>query len=59
VPSAAEGTLYRYRLDDADLFPDVASRFQPEGPHGPSQVIDPRNREWTDGDWPGPTFGDR
>jgi maltooligosyltrehalose trehalohydrolase len=54
VPSAADGTLYRFRLDEADLVPDVAARFQPEGPHGPSQVVDPRNREWTDGDWTGP-----
>jgi maltooligosyltrehalose trehalohydrolase len=43
VPSAADGTLYRFRLDEADLVPDVAARFQPEGPHGPSQVVDPRN----------------
>src|SRR5206468_10478405 len=35
-------TLYRFRLDGADTFPDPASRFQPEGPHGPSMVIDPR-----------------
>src|SRR5258708_25871005 len=37
----AAGALYRYRLDGGALFADPASRFQPEGPHGPSQVIDP------------------
>ena len=36
------GTRYRFRLDDDDtLYPDPASRFQPEGPHGPSEVVDP------------------
>src|SRR5947208_557553 len=38
---ARPGDLYRYRLDDSKMFlPDPASRFQPQGPHGPSQVID-------------------
>lgn len=45
------GTLYRYRLDGGDLFPDPASRFQPEGPHGPSQIVDPRSFAWTDRAW--------
>ncbi len=54
MPAAADGTLYRYRLDSGiDLFPDPASRFQPEGPHGPSQVVDPARFRWTDGHWPG------
>src|SRR5687768_14290304 len=36
------GVRYRLRLDDGDrLYPDPASRFQPEGPHGPSEVVDP------------------
>lgn len=48
------GTLYRYRLDgNENLYPDPASRFQPQGPHGPSQVTDPGTFEWTDSDWPG------
>src|SRR5262245_59051123 len=41
VPTAKVGTLYRYRLDGDRSYPDPASRSQPEGPHGPSQVIDP------------------
>ena len=54
VPAAADGTFYRYRLDaGGDLFPDPASRFQPEGPHGPSQVVDPGKFHWTDGRWQG------
>ena len=53
VAAAAAGTLYRYRLDGGDAFPDPASRFQPRGPHGPSEVIDPTTFRWTDGGWPG------
>src|SRR5947209_4399304 len=50
---AGAGALYRYRLDGEGPFPDPASRFQPQGPHGPSQVIDPGTFRWTDGDWKG------
>jgi len=49
-----EDLLYRYRLDkNENLYPDPASRFQPQGPHGPSQVIDPDIFKWTDDSWPG------
>ena len=34
--------------------PDPASRFQPEGPHGPSQVVDPLAYRWADDAWRGP-----
>ncbi|HEX3531028.1 MAG TPA: malto-oligosyltrehalose trehalohydrolase [Thermoanaerobaculia bacterium] len=50
---AGAGDLYRYRLDGADLYPDPASRFQPQGPHGPSCVVDPRLYDWQDGGWKG------
>ena len=53
VAGAREGATYRYRLDGADAFPDPVSRFQPEGPHGPSQLIDPCRFAWTDGAWKG------
>ena len=39
-PERGHGDRYRYRLD-GELFADPASRFQPEGPFGPSQVVDP------------------
>ncbi len=52
VPWALPGMLYRFRLDRGS-FPDPASRFQPEGPHGPSQVIDPTRFKWTDSGWMG------
>ncbi|MFL6277865.1 MAG: malto-oligosyltrehalose trehalohydrolase [Blastocatellia bacterium] len=52
--AAGSGTLYRFQLDADDyLYPDPASRFQPEGPHGPSMVVDPTKFTWTDADWPG------
>lgn len=52
--AAGAGTLYRYRLDGKDgPFPDPASRFQPEGPHGPSRVEDPRAYSWSDSAWMG------
>ncbi|WP_198419796.1 malto-oligosyltrehalose trehalohydrolase [Geomonas edaphica] len=52
-PLARAGTRYRYRLDDKESYPDPASRFQPEGPHGPSQVVDPGSFPWSDADWQG------
>jgi maltooligosyltrehalose trehalohydrolase len=54
VAEAGPGTRYRYRLDGgATLYADPASRFQPDGPHGPSQVIDPGAFQWHDHHWPG------
>ena len=53
APDIGRGALYRYRLDGKGAFPDPASRFQPSGPHGPSQIIDPGSFQWTDNKWPG------
>jgi len=50
---AAPGTRYRLRPDDEGPFPDPAARFQPEGVHGPSAVVDPDAYDWQDEDWPG------
>jgi len=52
VKGGHPGMYYRFRLDQG-AFPDPASRFQPEGPHGPSQIIDPRLFAWTDQEWAG------
>jgi maltooligosyltrehalose trehalohydrolase len=54
------GTLYRFRLNGADdrVFPDPASRFQPHGVHGPSQVIDPSTFVWSDRAWRAPALDD-
>ena len=56
VEDASEGMLYRYRLDQGDRFPDPASRFQPQGPHGPSMIVGPGKFRWTDDRWDGPTL---
>ncbi len=54
VGGVTAGSLYRYRLDeDATPYPDPASRFQPDGPHGPSQVVDPFRFGWSDHAWKG------
>src|SRR6266700_4187338 len=54
VAESGAGTLYRYRLDgEAERYADPASRFQPSGPHGPSQVIDPNAFQWHDDHWRG------
>jgi maltooligosyltrehalose trehalohydrolase len=53
MPEAAAGGLYRLRLDGGKTCPDPASRFQPAGPHGPSEVIDPAAYSWADGAWHG------
>ncbi|HEY0972270.1 MAG TPA: malto-oligosyltrehalose trehalohydrolase [Gemmatimonadales bacterium] len=54
VAEAAAGTLYRFLIDDdAKPYPDPASRRQPDGPHGPSAVVDADAFRWTDGAWTG------
>lgn len=54
VAAARAGHLYCYRLDGrSELYPDPASRFQPQGPHGPSQIVDPAAFAWTDDRWSG------
>ncbi len=46
------GTLYFYRLDGSTERPDPASRYQPEGVHSPSELIDSRF-DWRDRHWQG------
>src|SRR5436190_1413485 len=52
------GDRYQYFLDDKGPFPDPASRHQPDGVHGPSMVIDPRQYRWHDREWKRPRFRD-
>ncbi len=48
------GTMYCFRLDDDDYdYPDPASRFQPEGVFGASEVIDSGVYAWKDSEWCG------
>ena len=44
---------YLFRLADGRELPDPASRFQPKGVHGPSQVVDTTAFQWTDQEWKG------
>ncbi len=53
VEGVGPGTLYKYRLGGGEAFPDLASRFQPDGPHHFSEVIDPGAYHWGDAGWPG------
>lgn len=47
------GSLYFYRLPNGLERPDPASRFQPDGVHRPSQILDTRMFSWKAGDWQG------
>jgi malto-oligosyltrehalose trehalohydrolase len=49
---ARPGARYRYVVDGS-AYPDPASRRQPEGVHGPSEVVDPATYDWSDGGWHG------
>lgn len=53
VADLDEGAQYLYRLDGQRSLPDPASRFQPQGVHGSSQIIDTVSFQWTDRDWKG------
>jgi maltooligosyltrehalose trehalohydrolase len=53
APGLSAGARYRFRLDGGDAFPDPASRSQPDGPHGASEVVDPARFRWTDAGWGG------
>lgn len=52
VDGGAPGMRYRYVLDGGNALADPASRWQPEGVHGPSAVPDP-DFQWTDAHWHG------
>lgn len=53
VAGARAGDRYRFRLDGEDGLPDPYSRFQPEGVHGPGEIVDPSSFTWSDGGWGG------
>ena len=50
VEGLGPGARYQYRLENGKEFPDPASRHQPEGVHGPSEVVDP-DFPWNDKQW--------
>src|SRR3954468_23479379 len=52
--NAGSGAHYRFRVNGADNFyPDPASRFQSDGPHGASCIVDPTKFRWSDTGWAG------
>ena len=54
VPEAAAGSRYAFVFPGLETrVPDPASRFQPEGVHGPSLVVDPRAYAWQQPGWLG------
>jgi maltooligosyltrehalose trehalohydrolase len=57
LDGVAPGRRYRYRLDCGDEAADPASAHQPQGVHGPSEVVDP-GFAWTDGGWRGVLLAD-
>jgi len=52
VAGAAPGARYAFRLDGGQVVPDPASRWQPDGVHGPSLAHASTHR-WTDAGWAG------
>ena len=52
APDVRAGARYQFRVGD-QLLPDPVSRYQPEGPTGPSEVVDPRAFAWSDAGWRG------
>ena len=51
--TSAAVSLYKYRVDGTGPWPDPCSRFQPQGVHGPSLIVDPAAFRWSDAKWPG------
>lgn len=55
---ARPGDRYFYLPGDHKPVPDPVSRLLPEGVHGPTQIIDPEDFDWTDDSWPGLPLAD-
>ena len=53
--SIRSGALYKYAVDGKGPWPDPCSRYQPQGPHGPSAVVDD-TYAWRDAEWRGATL---
>jgi len=58
VDGVAPGTRYRFKLPDGRELPDPASRFQPLGVHGPSEVVALLPSNWHDASWNGLALDD-
>ncbi|MFH1329009.1 MAG: alpha-amylase family glycosyl hydrolase, partial [Candidatus Bathyarchaeota archaeon] len=58
VDDLTEGIRYSYSVNDGKDLPDPLSRFQPEGVHGPSAIVNPNSFHWQDKNWAGISLGD-
>lgn len=58
VKGAGPGTRYAFTLEDGHDYPDPASHFQPEGVHGPSEVVDHAAYRWKHDTWPRHPFSE-
>ncbi len=58
VEGAGDGTRYRYLVNGQGPYPDPASRSQPAGVHGASEVVDWTRFAWHDARWRGVRFED-
>ena len=58
IAAASAGTDYQLVLDGERVRPDPASRFQPDGVHGASRVVDPSAFHWSDARWRGREMAD-
>ncbi|MGC2360185.1 MAG: malto-oligosyltrehalose trehalohydrolase, partial [Thermoplasmata archaeon] len=47
------GHRYGFRLDRGPALPDPASRSQPDGVHGLSELVEPERFAWSDAGWRG------
>ena len=51
--TSAQVSLYKYRVNGTGPWPDPCSRFQPQGVHGPSMIVDPAAFKWSHTEWRG------
>ena len=58
LEDAGPGRRYSFILDSSKERPDPCSRLQPEGVHGPSEIVDPEAFQWSDADWKGVALTD-
>src|SRR5262245_41309776 len=53
ITEAGAGVHYQYIIDRQHPVPDPASRFQPAGVHGLSEIVDPQSFSWQHSPWCG------
>jgi maltooligosyltrehalose trehalohydrolase len=58
LPGINDSAKYKYLINGQNSFPDPASKYQPDGVHGQSQVFDPSEFNWSDQDWMNPELGE-